>query len=554
MQQATTMQYMIYQVFGMPAAIYRTWAGTARHAWFTYLVWLLVCVTIGTTINAVHTGQGYALGEWIGTLLVAAMTGSLLANVRQDSKWKVLTWCPMFGQSDRLVTWADSLGNVSENDVLRGSTVQDSTGEARPAARGATTIHIGGIAIDPMTEVQHILIGGTTGSGKTQAINGIFRTIRERNQAAIVADVGGGFLSTFGRPKSNDLVLNPFDARDAGWNPFLEIQTPYDAARLAKSTIADGTGEGEQWTKFAQYMLSAVLQKQKQSGEMSVRRLLYLMNEAPALELAEVLAGTRAAVLTQPGNERMLSNTRVTAAPSMEAWDYLAEGGTFSIRDWVRAVAEEDYDGWLFLPYRDDQAPLLRPMISTWCDIALVEGLALEEKPNRRVWYGLDEVDSLGKVNSLKDGLTKLRKRGGSVVAALQAISQARTTYGDGMAETILANFSTRLVMRCPDGPTAKYFEEELGTQEVRRFVETRSTGSSTSAGLRMGSSSSSTNSGESEQRLMQATVLASEIQGLPDLTGYLTAPSSPIRKVKIDYQKMPETMPTFIPKAEGAA
>lgn len=117
------------------------------------------------------------------------------------------------------------------------------------------------------------------------------------------------------------------------------------------------------------------------------------------------------------------------------------------------------------------------------------------------------------------------------------AVAQARTSYGDGLAETILANISTRLVMCCHDGPTAKYFEEELDTQEVRRFVENRSMGSST-------------NSGESKQRLTQATVLASEIQGLPDLTGYLTAPASPIRKVKIEYQKMPETMPIFIPKA----
>lgn len=153
MQQQSTFGNIMFHFFGWPGAIYRLFAGTGRYPLITYLVWLQVFTTIGATVNSIHQGHGYALGEWAGTFLVAAVAGSLLTHVRQDSWWRWLTWCPMFFKTDRFYTWADGAGNVSNNDVLRGSTVEDTT-KNRPASTHSanpSTIHIGGVAIDPTT-------------------------------------------------------------------------------------------------------------------------------------------------------------------------------------------------------------------------------------------------------------------------------------------------------------------------------------------------------------------------------------------------------------------
>lgn len=59
----------------------------------------------------------------------------------------------------------------------------------------------------------------------------------------------------------------------------------------------------------------------------------------------------------------------------------------------------------------------------------------------------------------------------------------------------------------------------------------------------------SSSQQGRSEQRQVQATVLASEIASLPDLSGYLVTPREPIRKVTTDFVAMEQVVPAYISK-----
>ena len=87
------------------------------------------------------------------------------------------------------------------------------------------------------------------------------------------------------------------------------------------------------------------------------------------------------------------------------------------------AVPTATHTRWLYLVYRDDQMAMPRLLITTWLDLAIVETLSLPEEPRRRLWFVLDEWDSLGKVDSLRSGLTKLRKYGGAVVAGLQTMA-----------------------------------------------------------------------------------------------------------------------------------
>ena len=196
--------------------------------------------------------------------------------------------------------------------------------------------------------------------------------------------------------------------------------------------------------------------------------------------------------------------------------------------------------GWLFLTYRDDQMALLRYLVATWLELAIVEGLSLSENPTRLLWFIMDELDSLGKVTSLRGGLTKLRKYGGCCVCGLQTIAQLRDTYGHDEAQTLLSCLSTKLVMAAGDGETAKYFEDDLGVQEVERKEVSKSTSSSREGGP-------SRSSSESWRREHRATVLASEIASLPDLAGFLKLPGDDIVRVNLAYAKMQEINAPFV-------
>lgn len=422
--------------------------------------------------------------------------------------------------------------------VRRGSRVIDADEmDARTSDRkrkNDADVTIGGVTIPRMLEAQHFLISGTTGAGKTQVINGMLRSIRKRGNRAVIADPAGGFYARFGQP--GDMLFNPFDRRTVDWSPFAEIRADYDCERIAKAIIPDlDGGESAQWQLFAQTLLAKAMLSMHRNGERSMKRLMHWMASADQKELEPLLSGTAAAVMCQKGNDKMLNNTRATMLPYLSIFDYLPDEGQFSIRQFI----QEDWrDNWLFITYRDDQMGMLRNLVATALEMALVEGLSLSENQERGLWYVMDEVDSLGKVTSLRAGLTKLRKYGGRCVLGLQTVAQLRTTYGRDEAQTLIANTSVKCILRAGDSETAKNMENELGEQEIERTQVNDSFSTSDNG--------QSQSQNTSTQVVRQSAVLASEIMGLPDLQGYLKIPGDEIARIKVEYVAMPDQNPAF--------
>lgn len=443
-------------------------------------------------------------------------------------------WLSMF----QSLQFNNAAGGAGDEAVRRGSRVIEADEmDARTSDRtrkNDADVTIGGVTIPRMLEAQHFLISGTTGAGKTQVINGMLRSIRKRGNRAVIADPAGGFYARFGQP--GDMLFNPFDRRTVDWSPFAEIRADYDCERIAKAIIPDlDGGESAQWQLFAQTLLAKAMLSMHRNGERSMKRLMHWMASADQKELAPLLSGTAAAVMCQKGNDKMLNNTRATMLPYLSIFDYLPDEGQFSIRQFI----QEDWrDNWLFITYRDDQMGMLRNLVATALEMALVEGLSLSENQERGLWYVMDEVDSLGKVTSLRAGLTKLRKYGGRCVLGLQTVAQLRTTYGRDEAQTLIANTSVKCILRAGDSETAKNMEHELGEQEIERTQVNDSFSTSDNG--------QSQSQNTSTQVVRQSTVLASEIMGLPDLQGYLKIPGDEIARIKVEYVAMPDQNPAF--------
>ena len=184
-------------------------------------------------------------------------------------------------------------------------------------------------------------------------------------------------------------------------------------------------------------------------------------------------------------------------------------------------------------------------MVATLLELATVEGLSLSENPERDLWFIMDEVDSLGKVTSLRAGLTKLRKYGCKVVLGLQTIAQFRATYGHDEAQTLLANISTKVILRAGDGETADYFSTEFGDQEVTRMQWSQTEGYSQGTSI-MNPGTASNSTSNTQIREHKRTILASEIAGLPDLYGYLKLPGAPIGTIQLQYEPHSEVTPAY--------
>jgi type IV secretory pathway TraG/TraD family ATPase VirD4 len=138
-------------------------------------------------------------------------------------------------------------------------------------------------------------------------------------------------------------------------------------------------------------------------------------------------------------------------------------------------------------------------------------------------------------IDGLKDALARLRKFGGRCVLGFQSAAQVSSTYGAGDAQTLVENCSNTLILRCAgseNGGTSQFASKLIGEREIIRRQIARGRDRE-AAFTRRGARHSTT---VSEQHVMEAAVLPSELEQLPDLCGYFKAASSPVwRRVVLD-------------------
>jgi hypothetical protein len=170
----------------------------------------------------------------------------------------------------------------------------------------------------------------------------------------------------------------------------------------------------------------------------------------------------------------MLANTRVICSTYLNSWRYLPEGGSFSV--WTMGAAGCPSGGCAgtVSGLRGRPDGIVTPINYSMDRSGDCGNAFFTEDSLRRLWFVLDEWDSLGKVDSLRIGLTKLRKYGGAVIAGLQTMAQLRSSYGHDEAQVLLSCFPTKLILAAGDTKTARYFEYELGTQEVELWNAAR--------------------------------------------------------------------------------
>jgi len=123
--------------------------------------------------------------------------------------------------------------------------------------RSAACITLAGIPVAPEDETKHFKLIGTTGTGKSTAIQEILTAALARGDRAIIADPDGGYLRRFYDP-ARDVILNPFDGDARKWDLFGEITNDYDVEQLARSLIPDSSGSDRIWSEYARTFFSAL--------------------------------------------------------------------------------------------------------------------------------------------------------------------------------------------------------------------------------------------------------------------------------------------------------
>ena len=393
----------------------------------------------------------------------------------------------------------------------------------RRRARGAS-LAIAGVPISSREETRHFKLIGTTGTGKSTAIADLLSAALRRGDRAVIADPDGGYRACFFERRRGDVLLNPFDPLSVKWNPFAEIRAPWDVEQLTSGLIPTSEDpSGREWRGYARTFLTAVTRRCCELGCNDVSELWRLLTVATSPELRALVAGSPAQPFLEPENARMFGSIRSVAGSAAVALEYVQaqRARTFSVRDWACSGR-----GVLFIPYAAPQIPALRSIIATWMRLAIFEvmGRAAEGDP---LWFVVDELDSLGAIDGLKDALARLRKFGGRCVLGFQSLAQVSATYGFGEAATITENCGNTLILRCSGsehGGTSQFASRLIGEREVVRRQTSR--GHDREAWFAHGGARRSTS--VTRQPIVETAVLPAEIEQLPDLSGYLKTAASP--------------------------
>jgi len=410
---------------------------------------------------------------------------------------------------------------------------------------GVGRIRLAGVAIPHSLETSHFLLAGSTGTGKTELALSMARTVGERSQRAIVIDYGANFLTRIAR--TGDFVLNPFDRRSACWVPWLELRSESDYMMMARAIVPDGFGEARSWHGLAQQLVAAAFRACVENGRNTIREFLALLISSPE-ELSVFAAGTPAVVMTQKGNEKMFANTRNVLMEYLEPWRYLREPAPSEPGFSIRALIEGQYDRkgrygqtfrpWLFMTFRDDQRAAMQYLSALWMELAIRSKLSLPEDRKRRIWEFIDELAAVKRIPSLPEEIAFVRKRGGAAVIGVQDVAQIRGIYGPEVAQTMLQNLKTKVMLACADPDTARYFSDVIGEERILRRRKTKTPARSFSETAHISTS------WEPE---MHRLVTYSEIMCLPVRRGYLRMPDGYVHPIKVALTRLRPIIPAFV-------
>jgi hypothetical protein len=438
------------------------------------------------------------------------------------------------------------LAPVQENSVVRGAQLarhQVNTAKAIKAAVKAGRTVLAGVVLELAAEAQHLVAIGVTGAGKSVALLALMYTALCRGDRHIVADPDGSAMRLFYR--EGDVILNPADARSAKWDILAEIQEDSDYRFLADSVLPYPKGdEGSEWVKYAQEIFATCLQTWHENRLGTSDAFFAAMATADKEKLAALCENTAAHRYFESGNEKMLGSIMGTLAPALGSMRQLArvQGPPFSVRRWMR-----DEKGSLWMPYRAQQIPALRGLISCWMGLAISEGLSFEDSKTRRLWFHIDELDALGRIQGLTDALARIRKKGGCIAMGIQSIAQVRAVYGEAEAHTIVENCDNKLILRCgasEGGGTARLASQMIGEREVERDETT----TSRTQGRHASSSTS-----QSVRAYREPAVLDSEIMRLAACNGYLKVATKPDwMQVKFEPVEFPARVQAYVPAEQS--
>lgn len=405
------------------------------------------------------------------------------------------------------------------------------------AKNEASILSIAGVPLVLDSETQHILLAGTTGTGKSVCIQELMDQVRDHGQKAIVFDIDGTLVANYYRPEK-DILLNALDERCPAWNIWQECRDKADFESIAHSLMPLYLWSNDPfWVNAAHTIFTELAEKLALENNTNVYLLDALFTEK-LNSLSRLVEDSPAASLVSDKNEKMALSIKATLSTYCKSLLYLRDDkqdSLFSIRRWIEG---ETQDSWLFIATDAQKIDALKPLLSVWLDVAAKAVLSLPPYAKRRLWFFADELPKLHKLPSLMNLLERGRKYGACFVGSIQDVHQIHSVYGRNDAETLTSLFNTKLFFRSTEPQSMAWMSKVIGSLE---FIEKKE-------GFSYGANDMRDGVSIHQEHRREPIVKEGEFSELPNLQAFLKLPGAwPVTKVEFEIKRRILTQPYFI-------
>jgi len=418
---------------------------------------------------------GDRLASIPGRIRADARTGALVYLI-------LLIYIPFATIKARSYTRSTFLrgARYTPRSIMKTVLIETARRESGPEFR-SDHIFIGDLPLPIKAEQKHLLILGSTGTGKSVLINQIIAqlTIRQsiRPHRLVIYDVKGEYISKHYR--ENDIIFYPFDQRSTTWSFFNEIRSYQDFDMVAHALFqAPETDKDVYWYDSAGQVFKSGLMCLARAGKRNNRDIIEFFNREAAKIKDDFI---RYLPLADRGAIKHIDKSESHQAASILSilqsrinfFRYLIDqDGPFSFRDYVR---NEQENRNLFILNIKQNDLIFKALMTFVVDIMIREVLSLEERSaSQTAMFSIiiDEFGSLQKLSAIFDFLTISRSKGGSLIVANQDLGSVIHVYGEAQKSTFFNNFNNSVTFKLNDPQTAEYISKAVGDKEVIKVMD----------------------------------------------------------------------------------
>ena len=391
-------------------------------------------------------------------------------------------------------------------------------------------------------EPKHISVLGAAGTGKGVLLNQLLNQInirRFQNQEmlqrnpgaalqprcgkAIVYDMKGEYVAK--QFIAGDYIFSPFDERGLKWSFFNEIRNYPDLDVAAKSLYNSPDARDEYWYNCAKDIFRTGLFYLQSQGLTGNRELWHFFSQP----LQQIKAAFQTLPLAEQSALKHIDKSDSNQSASIisilqeriQFFKYLVDmDGDFSFRDFVKS----GQSACLYLLNIEQYKTIFKPLMTFTIDTLVREILSLEDDPDRRVFFIIDELGSLYRLESILDLLTVGRSKGACLICANQDLGRIEETYGKSNTTTFYNNFNTNFIFRINEPKTADFLSQAIGERQIVKRVESR----------QLSPSDIGDRKGISDQEKTERVFLATEFQNLADFEAVIKIANFGVSKIKI--------------------